>query len=410
MKRIVRSTSRNGGYSRFRKSVGKWFDSVEYYSARFFGERSNPLALSGAILIALVLISFITGLVMLLYYVPTPGQAVSSVNHLTSEIRYGSILRAVHRTSADFIVIALVIHMIRVWARGRYFGPRARSWLTGLLALPLIGIIGWAGYILPWDERAMVMLAWGKEITHGIDIWPIVGWFNLGSLVGTPIFAVSGEADQLLRILALHIGGAFLVIALALWHLRRVTPPRVKMPLVVWIGLILVLLLVAAMLPIETKELQPLNPFAPSPFVHIDILIAFPMLFYPILGGAWLVFFILLILALLAYLPRLERKPLQTAVVSDIKCVGCRLCLNDCPYGAIEMIPHPNPRKRRQGREIAKVLPGYCAACGICVGSCAFDAVELPGMTSDEIEEKIDGIGRKEEIPLMGPPYDKGLL
>lgn len=397
--KTIAASSRKSGYLIFRESVGNFVDAIEYYSARFFGENSNPITLTGAMMIALVLISVVTGLVMLLYYVPTPGQAVASVNQLTQDARYGSILRALHRTSADFIIIILILHMFQGWARGRYTGSRSRSWLTGLLALPLIGIIGWAGYVLPWDDRAMVMLAWGRDIAHGVDSWPILGWFNLGSLLTMPIFGVTGEADQLLRIFALHIGGAFLAIALILWHLKRVTPPRVRLPFAVWIGFVLVLLLVAAMMPVETEALRSLNPFELPAFIHIDILITFPLLFFPALGGAWTVFFILLILAMLAWLPRLERKKLRTAAVSDIKCVGCRLCLNDCPYGAIEMVPHPNPLKRRKGREIAKVLPGYCAACGICVGSCMFDAIELPDITSDEIELKIDEIGGIKEIP-----------
>lgn len=409
MKKIA-TTSRRSGYLAVRESIGNFVEAIEYYSARFFGENSNPIALTGAMMIALVLISVVTGLFMLLYYQPLPGQAVASVNQITQDARFGSIVRAVHRTSADFIIILLVIHMVRVWARGRYKGPRLHSWLTGLLALPLIGILGWAGYVLPWDDRAMVMLAWGREIAHGVDSWPIIGWFDLGSLVTMPVFAVMSESDQLLRIFSLHIGGAFLVAALIFWHLRRVTPPRIRLPFVVWIGLVLVLLLVAAMMPVETEELRSLNPFELPAVVHIDILVTFPLLFFPALGGAWTVFFILLILALLAWLPRLEPEKLRTAAVSDIKCAGCRLCLNDCPYGAIEMVPHPNPVKRRKGREIALVLSGYCAACGICVGSCIFDAIELPDMTSDEIESRIDDIGGIREIPEPEILPDESLL
>jgi ferredoxin len=389
MRKTVGRTA-DTGYLSFRRSAGRLIDTLEYYSARFFGERNNPFTLSGAILIGLIIVSAVTGALMLLFYMPSPEHAAPSVHRITTEVSLGSILRAFHRASADLIVIVILFHGFRAWATGRYASPRSRNWLIGLLALPLIGIIGWAGYILPWDERALVLLAWGKSLAYGPDRWPIIGWLRLGSLVGGPVFAVSGESDQLLRILALHIGGAFVLIGLVIWHLGRVTPPRAKMPIAVWIGALLVLWLFAAMIPLESEELLPFNPFAPPQYVHVDFFVSFPLLFYPLLGGAILSAVIVIVLVLLAVAPRLERRIEPTAVVREIACTGCRLCLNDCPYGAITMVPHFDPAKRARGREIARVLSSCCSSCGICVGSCAFAAIELPTMTSDEVISSVE--------------------
>ena len=410
MKRLVVKSSRPGRYLRFRESCGRCVSLLEFYAARFFGETSNPFALTGALIVALMVVSAITGIAMLLHYTPTPETAVQSVRRLTDHVYLGSLVRALHRTSADLLVISILFHLFRNWATGRYTGPRSRNWVIGLLALPLIGIIGWSGYVLPWDERGMVLLAWGREIAYGPDQWPILGWLRPGSIIGWPLFSVSNEADQLLRIFALHVGGAFVAIWLVLRHLRPGTPPRARLPLAVWIGLALLLLVIAAMLPLENEDLLTFNPFGQPATVRVDALVSFPLLFYPIFGGSFLAFLILLVWIGLAWLPRFERRKVPAAVVSEIACTGCGLCYNDCPYGAIAMMPHRDPLKRSRGREIAKILLRSCNSCGICVGSCSFGAIELPALMTGEILSRIEGALRADRETTAKEHLSEGVV
>jgi len=392
MKRAPRKHSSDSGYVGFRKSAGRIVGRLEVVSSEFFGESSSPLNLTGAIIVGLVAISAISGVIMLFFYTPDPEAATESVRHLTHDSGAGTLIRAIHRTCAELMVLALIIHMIRNWATGRYAGKRAGNWVTGLVALPVVGIIGWAGYILPWDQRAMVLLSWGRDVAYGMDKWVILGWLHLGSIVSWPVFSVANEADQLLRIFALHIGGTLAIIFFLLWHLRRVTPPRLSLPIPVWTGLTLVVLLIAAILPLEREQLVPFNPYSIPEHVHVDFFVNFPLLFYPLAGGPLLAALVVLVWLLIAWLPRLEREKGATAVVVESLCTGCRLCLNDCPYGAIEMLPHPEQVEREKGREIASVIQANCASCGICVGSCGFHAIELPVLTSDEVDDFIDSV------------------
>ncbi len=52
-------------------------------------------------------------------------------------------------------------------------------------------------------------------------------------------------------------------------------------------------------------------------------------------------------------------------------CVGCKMCMRDCPSGAIEI------RKTGQQQFEAEVNLGRCIYCGQCVDSCLKKALEM---------------------------------
>src|SRR5690606_30014173 len=73
-------------------------------------------------------------------------------------------------------------------------------------------------------------------------------------------------------------------------------------------------------------------------------------------------------LAVLLVLPLWRATPAQPIAVVDAgNCNGCRRCVEDCPYSAITLEPHPDGRP---GRQIAVVAAERCASCGICAGAC----------------------------------------
>jgi ferredoxin len=78
------------------------------------------------------------------------------------------------------------------------------------------------------------------------------------------------------------------------------------------------------------------------------------------------------------------RVPLAVARVNPVHCNGCRRCEDDCPYGAIAMVPHPSGRR---GVQLARVDADLCASCGICVGSCPSST---PFRSTERLETGID--------------------
>jgi ubiquinol-cytochrome c reductase cytochrome b subunit len=119
---------------------------------------------TGSVLIFLIGIQALTGIVLSMYYVPAPALAYDSVRYITSELAYGSILRGLHFWGASLIVVAAVVHMLRVFVFGSYKAPREVTWLTGVLLLLLILAFALTGYLLPWDQKAY----WATTVTINI--------------------------------------------------------------------------------------------------------------------------------------------------------------------------------------------------------------------------------------------------
>ncbi|UCF99399.1 MAG: CoB--CoM heterodisulfide reductase iron-sulfur subunit A family protein [Spirochaetaceae bacterium] len=65
-----------------------------------------------------------------------------------------------------------------------------------------------------------------------------------------------------------------------------------------------------------------------------------------------------------------------TARVFEQRCSGCALCMEVCPYGAIEVDPE---------RKIAVVNALLCKGCGSCVATCFSGAIDVSGFSNRQI-------------------------
>ena len=96
----------------------------------------------------------ITGILLTIYYVPTPDHAYDSVQFITTQLPAGWLIRGLHHWGASAMVIVVVLHMIRVILYGAYKYPREVTWFTGVLLLLIVVGFGFTGYLLPWDQKA----------------------------------------------------------------------------------------------------------------------------------------------------------------------------------------------------------------------------------------------------------------
>jgi len=153
---------------------------------------------TGSILLFLLGVQLVTGVVLTMYYVPSPEHAYDSVRYVEDRLPLGWIVRALHFFGASFIVVAAVLHMLRVVAFGSYKKPREVTWMTGVILLLIILAFALTGYLLPWDQKAY----WATTVTINIArTSPFVGEQIAGLMRG----GADLGALTLLRWYAAHV-------------------------------------------------------------------------------------------------------------------------------------------------------------------------------------------------------------
>jgi ubiquinol-cytochrome c reductase cytochrome b subunit len=172
----------------------------------------------GSILLFGLGLQIVTGTALALYYAPTPDHAWDSVRFITTEVRLGSFLRGLHHWGATVVVVAAVLHLVRVVGFGSYRKPREVNWIVGIVILQVILAFGLTGYLLPWDQRAY----WATVVSINISkLTPVVGEWVAGFLRGGPEVG----ALTLTRWYALHVlvlpPVLVLLVAAHLYLMRR---------------------------------------------------------------------------------------------------------------------------------------------------------------------------------------------
>jgi len=140
----------------------------------------------------------VTGILLTIYYVPTPDQAYQTVQYITGEVPAGWLIRGLHHWGASALVVLSVLHMLRVIFYGSYKYPREVTWFSGVGLLVLVFGFGFTGYLLPWDQKAYWATTVGTRIA---EVTPIVGrWILLLLRGGEELTAVT-----LARFYGMHV-------------------------------------------------------------------------------------------------------------------------------------------------------------------------------------------------------------
>ena len=114
----------------------------------------------------------LTGILLMFYYVPSVERAYSYITILQTEVPFGQMLRNLHRWGAHLMVIAVVLHMARVFYTGAYKPPREFNWVIGVFLLLLTLLLSFTGYLLPWDQLAFWAITVGTAIAGYV---PLIG-------------------------------------------------------------------------------------------------------------------------------------------------------------------------------------------------------------------------------------------
>jgi menaquinol-cytochrome c reductase cytochrome b subunit len=146
-----------------------WIDERTAFvrGTKWFLFRNVPRDISwgqtlGSAALTAFIVQALTGAILALYYKPSAAidpitgkpVAYSSIEMITDELTLGWLVRGMHRWGASVFIILLFLHMGRVFLFGAYKYPRELNWITGVLILALGMLMGFTGYLLPWDQTA----------------------------------------------------------------------------------------------------------------------------------------------------------------------------------------------------------------------------------------------------------------
>ena len=124
--------------------------------------------------------------------------AYASVLYIDS-LPFGAVLRSLHNWSANIMIAAAFLHMLRILLTGAYKRPRELNWLIGLVLLTLAIVTAFTGYALPYDNYAVT----ATRIGHGIA--QSMPW--IGSAIASIMFGgdFPGAERGISRLYSIHV-------------------------------------------------------------------------------------------------------------------------------------------------------------------------------------------------------------
>ena len=179
----------------------------------------------GGVLLFILSMQVLTGILLLIYYIPDTEKAFASVTTIMNRVPFGWLIRMSHVVGSNMMVVVLIFHILSVLFMGSYKSPRELNWVSGFILFNLVMAISLTGYLLPWSQLSY----WATTVaTNSAGTIPMIGnhlveFLRGGKLVGPPTLG---------RFFALHVAAipvAIIIFAcLHLFLLRRIgvsTPP-----------------------------------------------------------------------------------------------------------------------------------------------------------------------------------------
>ncbi|MBE0408360.1 MAG: cytochrome b N-terminal domain-containing protein [Anaerolineales bacterium] len=177
-----------------------------YQRASTFFSHTLRLGFITAFLFSIV---SLTGVILMIYYTPSPDEAYQSILIIRSNVAFGNLMRDMHRFGAEAMVVFTVLHMLRTYFTGSYKKERSFTWLTGMVLLLITLGLSFSGYLLPWDQLAYWAVTIGTSMAEAA---PLFGEEVNLLLRGAPDIGHGG----LLRFYLLHV---VLLPLLAIWFI-----------------------------------------------------------------------------------------------------------------------------------------------------------------------------------------------
>jgi quinol-cytochrome oxidoreductase complex cytochrome b subunit len=135
----------------------------------------------GSASLFLFLIQGVTGILLTMYYTPSPDHAYDSIQYIMNDMTFGWLIRGIHHWGSSLMVLVVFIHMVRVFVTASYKYPRELTWMIGVGLLICTLGMGFTGYLLPFNQKSYWATTVGTSIAGTV---PALGDFILKVLRG----------------------------------------------------------------------------------------------------------------------------------------------------------------------------------------------------------------------------------
>ena len=160
----------------------------------------------------------VTGVLLMFYYVPSVERAYADIQALETNVRFGLLLRNLHRWMAHAMIILVLLHMMRVFYTGAYKPParvqlgRGRDPLHPHAAALLHGLPAALDQLAFWAITVGTTMVGSAPVLGDESRFLLLGGFEVGP-------------NALIRFYTLHVIGLPLIISIFLavhfWRVRR---------------------------------------------------------------------------------------------------------------------------------------------------------------------------------------------
>ena len=184
----------------------------------------------GLISFFLLVITFISGGLLMIYYSPSVETAYNSVKDINYVVFVGRLLRNIHKWAGEGMIIFVILHMARVFYTSSYKQGREFNWIIGIILLILTFVLNFTGYLLPWDQLSYWALVIGSNIAQSpkeiTDILGITKFFDVGGLQKELFLGgMTPGQTTLVRVYFIHIMLLPIILTVFLgvhfWRIRK---------------------------------------------------------------------------------------------------------------------------------------------------------------------------------------------
>ncbi len=382
-----------------KRAMARAFSRFEAVFEFAFGQRNNPFASLGALGWYFYWIVAATGVYLYIFFDTGVVDAYASVEYITHDQWYAAgVMRSLHRYASDALVIVVVLHIFREFAFDRLRGRRFFAWLTGVPLLAFVYICGISGYWLVWDELAQYIAVATTEWLDTLPLFgePIANNFLDSTTLGGRFFTL---------MVFIHIFGPLFMLLLMWVHIQRHSRARVNPTRPLALGTLAALVILSLVFPAVSQGPANLDVVPTTLGFDWFYLAAYPLL--DVIPGGQLWLYLIGGFVLLGVLPWMPpAKPVPAAAVNLDNCNGCTRCFDDCPFGAISMVPRSDGRAY-DAEPIVNV--NQCTSCGICAGACPTSTpfrragplqpgIDLPHRSIASLREELVAAGSAERV------------